>query len=133
MDAAVFAFLAAAAGVRGVVDLAPPLAPRVFIGRDGLRAAADAFAAAGREGRDPAAADRRRLLAGGSAVAVAAGWLVFGLPGGLLAALVAPVIASRVLRGRRARYRAAVDAGSADIAIAVSAALSGGTRSEEAS
>src|SRR5436190_23488690 len=126
MDASVFAFLAAAAGVRGVFDLAPPLAPRVFIGRDGLRAAADAFAAAGREGRDPAAADRRRLLAGGSAVAVAAGWFVFGPPGGLLAALVAPAIASRVLRGRRARYRAAVDAGSADIAIALSDALSGG-------
>ena len=126
MDAPVLAFLAAAAGACGLVDLAGPLAPRVFIGRGGLRAAADAFAAAGREGRDPAAADRRRLLAGGSAVALAAGWFVFGLPGGLLAALVAPVIASRVLRGRRGRYRAAVDAGSADIAIALSDALSGG-------
>src|SRR3954453_13184521 len=126
MDASVFAFLAAAAGVCAVVDLAPPLAPRVFIGRDGLRTATDGFALAGREGRDPATAERRRLLAGGSVSALGAGWVVFGPPGGLLAALVAPAIASRVLRGRRARYRAAVDAGSAEIAIALSDALSGG-------
>src|SRR3954454_11973797 len=111
MDASVLAFLAAATGVCAVVDLAPPLVPRVFIGRDGLRAAADAFAVAGREGRDPAAADRRRLLAGGGVVGLAAGCFVFGPPGGPLAAVVAPAIASRVLSGRRARYRAAVDSG----------------------
>src|SRR3954452_25544042 len=123
MDAAVLAFLAAAAGVCGVVDLAPPLAPRVFIGRDGLRAAADAFAVAGREGRDPSAADRRSLLAGGSVSAFAAGWFVLGPPGGLLAALVAPAIASRVLRGRRASYGGAVDADTAAIAIALADSL----------
>src|SRR4051794_15824978 len=126
MDAAVLAFLAAAAAACGAADLAGLFGPRMVVHGDGLRAAADAFALAGREGRDPAAADRRRLLAGSSAVAFAAGWFVFGVPGGLLGAAVAPAIASRVLRARRARYRAAVDAGSADVAIALSDALSGG-------
>src|SRR3954451_4340182 len=116
-----FAFIAAAALAGAAADLAGGLVPRMP--GVGLRAAADAFALAGREGRDPAAADRRRLLAGDSAVAFAAGWFVFGVPAGLLSAAVAPAIASRVLRARRARYRAAVDAGSADVAIALSDAL----------
>ncbi|HEX6715069.1 MAG TPA: type II secretion system F family protein [Thermoleophilaceae bacterium] len=126
MDAAVPAFVAAAALACAAVDLAGGFAPRVAIGRGGIRAAADAFALAGREGRDPGASERRRLLAGGSVAAFLTGWFVFGFAAGLLAAALAPSAASRVLRARRARYRAAVDAGSADIAIALADALSGG-------
>jgi tight adherence protein B len=126
MDAGVLAFLAAAALAWAAVDIAGDLVPRMPLGRDGIRAAADAFALAGREGRDPAAADRRRLLAGGSAVAFVVGWFVFGVPGGVIAAAVAPAVALRMLRARRARYCRAVDAGAADIAIALADALSGG-------
>src|SRR5204862_7192436 len=81
---------------------------------------------AGREGRDPGAAERRRLLLFGAAAAFAAGWFVLGAAGGFAAAAVAPIAASRVLRARRERYRRAVEAGAADIAIALADALSGG-------
>jgi tight adherence protein B len=54
------------------------------------------------------------------------GWFVFGVPGALVAAALAPAVAGRVLRARRARYRSAVDAGASDIAIALADALSGG-------
>jgi tight adherence protein B len=126
MDAAPLAFVAAAALACAAVDLAGGVAPRIAIGRGRIRAAADAFALAGREGRDPGASERRRLLAGGSVAAFLAGWLVFGFAGGVLAAALAPSAAARLLRARRARYRAAVDAGSAEIAIALADALSGG-------
>jgi tight adherence protein B len=126
MDASAFAFLAAAAVAVAAVDLAGAFAPRMPGPRFGIRAAADAFALAGREGRDPDAADRRRLLAGGSVVAFAAGWFLLGVPAGLVAAACAPAVASRALRARRDRYRRAVDAGAADIAIALADALSGG-------
>lgn len=126
MDAGALAFFAAGALACGVVDLAGAFAPRMPSARGGIRAAADAFALAGREGRDPELADRRRLLAGGSVVALVVGWFVFGVAGGLVAALIAPAVASRVLRARRDRYRRAVDAGSADMATAIADALSGG-------
>jgi tight adherence protein B len=126
MAPATLAFLAAAAFACAAVDLAGDLVARIPLGRDGIRAAADAFALAGREGRDPQAAERRRLLAGGSVAAFAVGWFVFGVAGGAIAASVAPAAAARMLRARRDRYRAAVDAGAADIAIALADALSGG-------
>lgn len=126
MDAGLLAFLAAAAVVCGASDLAGVVAPRMPAPRAGIRAAADAFALAGNEGRDPEAAERRKLLAGGSVVAFVAGWFVFGFAGGLLAAAVAPAAAARMLRARRDRYRRAVDAGAAVIAIALADALSGG-------
>jgi tight adherence protein B len=126
MTPATLAFVAAAALACAAVDLAGAFAPRVALSRGGIRAAADAFAVAGREGRDPEVADRRRLLAGSSVLAFAGCWFVFGLVGGFAAALAAPVVVGRTLRARRDRYRAAVDAGSADIAIALADALSGG-------
>jgi tight adherence protein B len=124
MDPVVLAFAAAAALACAAVDLAGGLVIR--IPSRGFRAAADAFALAGSEGRDPETAERRRLLAGGGVAAFAAGWFVFGPAGGLLAASFAPVVASRMLRARRVRYCRAVDAGAADIAIALADALSGG-------
>jgi tight adherence protein B len=126
VDTTLLGFAAAAAFALAAVDLAGSAAPRVAFGRTGIRAAADAFALAGREGRDPAAADRRRLLAGGAVLAFAGGWFVFGFAGGLFAAAAAPIAAGRMLRARRDRYRRAVDAGSAEIAIALADALSGG-------
>lgn len=130
MTPAGLAFAAAAVAVAGLADLAAGFAagasgrtPRVA---GALSAAADVFTRAGSEGRDPAAAERRRLLAGGAAAAFAAGVFLFGLRAGVLAAAVAPAVASRALRARRERYRRGVEAGAADIAIALADALSGG-------
>jgi tight adherence protein B len=126
LDAAGLAFAAGAGLAIAAVDLAGTFAPRIPLAGGRVRAAADVFARAGREGRDPGAAERRRVLAGGSVAAFAVGWFVFGLAAGVIAAAAAPAIANRVLRGRRARYARAVDAGAADIAIALADALSGG-------
>jgi tight adherence protein B len=124
MSAATLACAAASALALAGVDLAGAFAPR--IGGGGIRAAAAAFARAGNEGVNPAADERRRLMAAGCICAFVAGWFVFGVAGGLIAAALAPAIAARVLRARRDRYRSAVDAGAADIAIALADALSGG-------
>jgi len=120
---ATLAFAAAVAAVAGALDLAggsrmPSMAP--------IRAAGEIVARVSREGRDPEAAERRRLLALGAVGAFAAGWFVFGVRGAVIAAAVAPAVAGRVLKARRASYRDAVDAGAADIAIALADALSGG-------
>ncbi len=64
--------------------------------------------------------------AGAAGVAFAAGLFVFGFVAGLIAAAVAPALGSRALRARRERYRRSVEAGAADIAIALADALSGG-------
>jgi tight adherence protein B len=126
MDAGLLAFIAAISLACAAVDFAGFVAPRMPLGADGIRAAADAFALAGTEGRDPEAAERRRLLAGGSVVAFVVAWFVLGVIAGSIAAAAAPAIAARVLRARRDRYRRAVDAGAADVAIALADALSGG-------
>jgi tight adherence protein B len=120
------AFVAAAALAGAVVDLAGVVALRMPLSRGGIRAAADAFALAGREGRDPDAAERRRLLAAAGVAGFVTAWFVFGAGGGFAGAAVAPVVAARMLRSRRERYRRLVDAGAADIAIALADALSGG-------
>ncbi|MEA2690216.1 MAG: tight adherence protein [Candidatus Eremiobacteraeota bacterium] len=91
-----------------------------------FRAAAGVFARAGSEGRDPAAAERRRLLTCGAGAAFAAGLFLFGIKGAVPIAAAAPTAASRALRARRERYRRAVEAGAADVAIALADALSGG-------
>jgi tight adherence protein B len=124
------AFTAAAIAVAALADLAAGFAgdaagraPRMA---GPVRAAAEVFTRASREGRDPGAAERRRLLAGGAAAAFASGFFLFGFKGGFLAAAVAPTAASRALRARRERYRRSVEAGAADIAIALADALSGG-------
>jgi tight adherence protein B len=124
------AFAAGALGLAGALELctgfAAEAAARVPRMAGPLRAAVDAFTQAGREGRDPGAAERRRLLAGGAAAALVAGTVVFGPKAGVVAAALAPALASRVLRARRERYRRAVGDGAADIAIAIADALSGG-------
>jgi tight adherence protein B len=126
MHASTLAFAAGAAVAIAAVDLAGALAPRLPRASGRFRAAADVFARAGQEGRDPGASERRRLLAGASVAAFAIGWFAFGLVGAGIAAAAAPFAATRVLRARRARYARAVDAGAPDIAIALADALSGG-------
>ena len=81
---------------------------------------------AGREGRDPGAAERRRLLIGGAVIAFVVGFVTFGPVAGLAAAATGPLVVSRLLAARRRRYRAAVDAGVPELAVAIADALSGG-------
>src|SRR5436190_6073115 len=109
IDASGLAFAAAAALTLAAFDLAGGLAVRPEQFGGPVRAAVDAFTRAGNEGRDPGAAERRRLLAVGAIAAFAAGWFVFGIPGALIAAALAPTVASRLLRARRERYRRAVE------------------------
>jgi tight adherence protein B len=80
----------------------------------------------GREGRDPGALERRRLLMGGSLVAFTAGLVTFGPLAGAAFAGLGPLGVSRLLAARRKRYRAAVDAGVPEMAVAIADALAGG-------
>jgi tight adherence protein B len=130
VTAAGLAFCAAALGVLGAASLAASAWPLLRARWPRLTATAAALGAtvarAGREGRDPGALERRRLLTATAAVAFAAGSAIAGPKAGAVAALVGPFAVARVLRARRERYRHAVEDGAADIAIAVSDALAGG-------
>jgi tight adherence protein B len=81
---------------------------------------------AGREGRDPGAAERRRLLLAVSALAFAGGAITIGPLAGLVLSAAGPWVVARLLRARRERYRAAVDAGVAQAAVAIADAIGGG-------
>jgi tight adherence protein B len=89
-------------------------------------ALAETVVRVGREGRDPGALERRRLLVAGAFAALGVGVFVAGARAGVVAAVAGPFVLSRVLRARRERYRVAVEEGAAEIAIAVSDALAGG-------
>jgi tight adherence protein B len=86
----------------------------------------DALVRAGWEGRDPGSVERRRLLAGGAGVAFAAGLVTFGPLAGAGFGAAGPFVVSRALAARRRRYRAAVDAGVPEMAVAIADALAGG-------
>jgi tight adherence protein B len=91
-----------------------------------MTALVEALVRAGREGRDPAALERRRLLAGGAVVAFVAGFTTFGPLAALAVAAAGPLAVSRLLGARRTRYRAAVETGVPEMAIAIADALGGG-------
>jgi tight adherence protein B len=124
------AFLAGSAGIAALTEL----------GRELLRAASarapswlrtvglliDAIVRAGREGRDPGALERRRLLLAGALCAFVAGAVTFGPLVGVGLAATGPYAVARLLAARRRRYRAAVDAGVAEMAIAIADAIGGG-------
>jgi tight adherence protein B len=126
----VLAFVAVAAGVAAARDLAGgPVAVLASRGPGWLRAItglAGTVIRVGREGRDPGAAERRKLLLGGAVVAFAAGVVTFGSLVGLALAAAGPFGTGRILAARRRRYRAAVDAGIPEMAVAIADALSGG-------
>lgn len=120
---AALAFVAALAAVGAAADLLEAVPLRVRAQSGSLRAT---FVRAGEEGRDPAAAERRRMLGACALAGFAFAWFVLGPPAGAIGAALAPAFGARLLRARRDRYRRAVDAGAADIAIALADALSGG-------
>jgi tight adherence protein B len=125
-EAAALAFLAGTAGALAVGDGIGGGASLVRERARGLAALGHAFLRVGREGRDPGAAERRRLLAAAAVASFLAGTVVVGPVAGLLLAAGAPWLAGRALRLRRERYRAAVDEGAAGIALALADALAGG-------
>jgi tight adherence protein B len=116
--------------------MAAALAARDLLGGDlldrstriarALAGLVDVVVTLGREGRDPGAAERRRLLLAGSALAFGTGWAVIGLLGGAALAAGGPWLVARLLRARRERFRRAVDAGVPALALAVADALAGG-------
>lgn len=124
------AFLAGAAGVLAIADLGSVLrgailsrAPR---GARQIAVLAETVVRAGREGRDPGALERRRLLSGGAVVAFVAGFVTFGPAVGLGLGALGPLAITRLLAARRRRYRVAVEAGMPEMAVAIADALSGG-------
>jgi len=80
----------------------------------------------GREGRDPGASERRRLLLAGAALALAGGTLLIGWRAGLLLSAAGPLAVSRLLRARRERYRRGVAREAPAIALGLADALGGG-------
>ena len=130
MSASAAAFVAGAVGVLAVAELARVGLPHVRLGAPvalrRLVALAEAVVRAGREGRDPGADERRRLLVVGAATALAVGALVAGPLAGAVLGAAGPWAVARVLRARREHYRRAVDAGAGAVAIAVADALTAG-------
>lgn len=126
MSAQATAFFAGAVATLAAFDLASTVAWVAPGAAGSFGGVANVLRRAGREGVGPAAAERRRLLLCGALVAFAVSAFFFGPAGGLLAAAFAPTGAARLLRVRRDRYRTGVEAGAADIAVAIADALSGG-------
>lgn len=130
MNAAVPAFVAGASAGLAALEIGGLLRAALLArGPRWVRLVAalvEALVRVGREGRDPGAVERRRLLLGGAAVAFAAGFVTFGLLVGVALAAAGPFAVARVLAARRRRYRSAVDAGVPEMAVAIADALAGG-------
>jgi tight adherence protein B len=128
--AAALAFAAGACALGGAIELAAALLPTVAARAPQLSRLVAELAEAplriGRDGRDPGARERRRLLAAGAACAFAVGWIVAGMAAGAALAATGPWVVGRVLAAARERYRRGVDAGAAGIALALADALAGG-------
>jgi tight adherence protein B len=128
--ATVLAFVAGAAGAVGGIELlgrlASALAARAPAAARMVIVPVGAIVRAGREGRDPGAIERRRLLLTGALGAFLVGLAVAGPPAGLALAAAGPWVVARALRGRRERYRRAVEAGAPQIAVAIADTMAGG-------
>jgi tight adherence protein B len=124
------AFLAAASGLAAAADALALLGPAVAARAPGFARLAAELADAplrlGREGRDPGTRERRRLLAAGAGCAFVVGWVVAGWVAGVALACAGPWLVGRALAAARERYRRAVEAGAAGIALALADALAGG-------
>ena len=130
MSAGAWGFAAGVLGAAAIVELSlaggPAIrerAPRLL---GSMSRTADALVRVGTEGRDPGAAERRRLLLAGAALAFAAGMLVLGPLPALGLGAGGPWLASRLLRARRERYRRAVERDAAAMAVSVADALGAG-------
>jgi tight adherence protein B len=124
------AFVAGASGALALLELAAVASGAVAVRGPrwvrGVAALVEAVVRTGREGRDPGAVERRRLLVVGAGVAFVAGFVTLGPLAGIVVAALGPLVVSRVLAARRRRFRAAVDAGVPELAVAIADALAGG-------
>jgi tight adherence protein B len=124
------AFVAGASGALALLELGAAVsgtvAERAPGWLRGVAALVDAVVRAGREGRDPGAAERRRLLVVGAGVAFVFGFVTFGPLTGVAVGALGPLVVARVLAARRRRYRAGVDAGVPELAVGIADALAGG-------
>jgi tight adherence protein B len=128
--------MSAGAALGSVAGAAAALAAWDLLGRGavargagavrGLAGLVDVVVTLGREGRDPGAVERRRLLLAGAALALLTGWALAGPAAGLALAGGGPWAVARLLRARRERYRRAVDTEVPVLALAISDALAGG-------
>jgi tight adherence protein B len=98
-------------------------APRAAAAATALAAA---FTRVGNEGRDPGAADRRRLLLAGGGAGALLGLLVIGPLAAVLLGAGGPWATARVLRARREHYRRAVEAEAPALALALADSLAAG-------
>jgi tight adherence protein B len=126
----VAAGLAALAGAAAALAACELLGPVIVVrGAGAARGTArlvEVVVTLGREGRDPGAVERRRLLLAGAGFALVAGSVLIGPAGGLALAAGGPWAVARLLRARRERYRRAVDAELPALALALADALAGG-------
>jgi tight adherence protein B len=81
---------------------------------------------AGRDGREPQAAERRRLLAVSLVALGGSGWMLSGPVAACVVAALAPLAATAVPRTRRSRWRRRAAAGAAPAARALADALAAG-------
>jgi tight adherence protein B len=81
---------------------------------------------AGREGRAPTRAERRRLALLATGALAAGGWLLGGPALALLTAFLGPALVVATVRGRRRRYARAVRKGAAEAARALADAVGAG-------
>jgi tight adherence protein B len=125
---AALAFCAGALGALALAQMAaaPGILDRAPAAARAAAALAEALVRVGREGRDPGAAERRRMLLAGAALAFLAGALLAGPLAGLALGAAGPWAAARVLRARREHYRRAVEADAAAVAVALADALGAG-------
>jgi len=130
MTAALASFAAAAMAVAAAGELlalgVPAVRERLPQALRRVLVLADVAVRVGREGRDPGAAERRRLLGAGASIAFVAGWIVAGPLAGVVLGAAGPWTVARLLRARREHYRRAVDAGADAVAISLADALAAG-------
>jgi tight adherence protein B len=124
---AALGFVSAGCAVLAVRALLVDAAPRALArGVQALAGLTEVVAGLGREGREPGALERRRLLLAGAGGAWIVGSVVLGPLPGLALAAGGPAAVARALRLRRARYRRALEAGVPAAAVAIADALGGG-------
>ena len=91
-----------------------------------LERAIEPLRRAGREGRAPTPAERRRLALLATGALAAAGWLLGGVTAALVAAVLGPAVVVGAVRARRRRYARAVGRGAAGVARALGDAVGAG-------
>jgi tight adherence protein B len=130
MTAALAGFAAVAMGVLAAGELLPlgvlAVRERLPSALRRLLVLADVAVRVGREGHDPGAVERRRLLGAGSSIAFVAGWIVVGPLVGVALGAAGPWVVARLLRARREHYRRAVDSGADAVAVSLADALAAG-------